>query len=534
MLTLTDSATGNSFPLTPGKMILPPGVLRENGRYVIDAQASGKHAFRLLVSDEEIEPKLSEFTPMLTHVRWVWQVTEYAGEAILSLFDNKEPLLECILDISPHPGKLGSEAYSELLADLQEKAEGLLFGITAAHVHLVQEEADVPPMARFALLRAYFPRLEKAFRAIVDTPHRALVAEREERVLHKVRRVDTRSLQVALKRMPVLTALRMRDVPAASALPTLDVPRREHSFNTSPNRHVLALLGRLVGLCSDLNRRFEMASQNNNSEGGTSSRAARWALLSERFREKLDRFRWAEFLTGLKPSRPDSAALMTISRHPAYSQFDRLARTILNPHVALGEDADVLLSLRPTYDIYEYWCFFQVAEAIQQAMPNATWTHHIKIAEGNLLFSLRAGTCIEGTDGNRTFRLIFQKSYGANCADSQAFSISKNCIPDIVLEIDDESRRRVVILDAKYRSSEDSIHSALSDIHVYRDAIRESLTKSAIYAAFILTPAHSAATNRYFTDEYRKAFRFGGFDLSPRNAEQLATLVTAVRELAEC
>jgi len=291
----------------------------------------------------------------------------------------------------------------------------------------------------------------------------------------------------------------------------------------------------LVALCSDLARRFEVASGNNDGdEGGTSSRAARWALLSERFREKLDRFRRAEFLIGLTPSRPDSAALMTISRHPAYSHFDRVARTILNPHVALGEDADVLLSLRPTYDIYEYWCFFQVAEALQQALPGATWKHYIKITEGNLLLSLRAGTRIEGTDGSRTFRLIFQESYGASQPDSHVFSISKTCIPDIVLEVDDDSGRRVIIFDAKYRSSQDSIHSALSDIHVYRDAIRESPTKSAIHAAFILVPAHYTATNRYFTDEYRQEFRFGGFDLSPRNAEQCGTLVWAIRKLVKC
>ena len=530
MFTLTDSATGKVHPLTPGKMILPPGVLQENGRYVIEAKGSGLHIYRLLISDQEIEPYRSELTPEHTRVRWAWQVTEYAGEVLLSLFDGKERSLDCTLDISPHPGKLGSEAYGELLADLQEKAEGLLFGTTPANVHLVEEEANVPPMARFALLRAYFSKLEKAFHSIEDAPHRRLVAEREERVLHKVRRVDTRSLQVALKRMPVLTALRRRENSFVSTPPTLDVPRREHTCNTSPNRYILALLGRLVSMCSDLTRRFEAAASNSgNNEGEVFSRAARWALLSERFREKLDGFRRTEFLAGVVPSRPDSAALMTVSRHPAYSQFDRVARAILNPQVALGEDTDILLSLRPTYDIYEYWCFFQIAEALRQAIPEATWEHHIDIVGRNLLLSMRAGTRIEGIDGNRTFRLIFQRSYNASQSDSEAYSISKTCIPDIVLEIDDGADRRTIIFDAKYRSSEDSIHSALSDIHVYRDAIRESPDKSGIDAAFILVPAHYSATNRYYTDEYRQEYGFGGFDLSPRNSEQLASLVKAIR-----
>ena len=52
-----------------------------------------------------------------------------------------EAVTNCLQDIAPHPKKLGSEAYRELMLDLQDKAEGLLFGTTPAQVHLQHEQA---------------------------------------------------------------------------------------------------------------------------------------------------------------------------------------------------------------------------------------------------------------------------------------------------------------------------------------------------------------------------------------------------------
>jgi hypothetical protein len=106
--------------------------------------------------------------------------------------------------------------------------------------------------------------------------------------------------------------------------------------------------------------------------------------------------------------------------------------------------------------------------------------------------------------------------------------MSKDCYPDIVLKLRRGGSLRTIILDAKYRASRESIHAALCDIHIYRDAIRRDAENSAVHAAFILTPAHHGDSQRYYTEDYREKFAFGGFDLAPRNQTQVGELVRAL------
>jgi len=78
----------------------------------------------------------------------------------------------------------------------------------------------------------------------------------------------------------------------------------------------------------------------------------------------------------------------------------------------------------------------------------------------------------------------------------------------------------MIVLDAKYRCSRESIHDALGDMHVYRDSLKVSGWGAKLRGAFILTPAHAPDTAVYFTEQYR----IGGFDLAPGQDEQAEML----------
>jgi hypothetical protein len=239
----------------------------------------------------------------------------------------------------------------------------------------------------------------------------------------------------------------------------------------------------------------------------------------------------APFLADLEPREPDAGALVAVATHPAYSQFDQLARLILRPRVALGNDPEKKLALRPTHQLYEYWCFFKIAAIVKSICPNFEWQEQITSSERGMLLALPDKSLLVGSKGDITIIVEFQKHFSSQGKGPAAFSISKDCYPDIVLSRQDSTGCRTIVLDAKYRSGVDSIHQALFDIHVYRDAIRTSSCQSAIYAAYILTPAHAMEASRYFGDEYRKEFRFGGFDLSPSKAQQDEDLQRALTEL---
>ena len=530
MLRITDLRTDQSFDLPDHVDSMPVSFFHENGCYRIEYEASGTSAARLFISEVQLPASFTEVADGSTRIRWEWYIEEYAGEAVISLVDADKPLIDVVVDIAPNPYKMGAEIHRELLVDLQDKAEGVLFGTTRAGVHLNEDEAQAPPIARFSLLRCYFPLLERAFRAILDNPHRSLIAERDEKPLHKVRRADVQSLRTALKRMPVLAAMKNR---SGGGVATLDVPRREHTHNTSPNRHILGLIVRLASLCANLASRLEAAASGAEDDPMVRQRAHRWAHQVVHVQKRLARFARAGFLNGLRPGKPDTAALLTVARHPAYSRFDQIARRILHAQVALGGDIDKTLGLRPTYDIYEYWCFFAVTEAVQRVLPAAEWHSNIAITSSKLLLQIENGSSLWTTVGDIQVSVTFQKVYGENANGNGHFSISKKCIPDIVVILTHGEMVRTIVFDAKYRSAFVAIRDALSDIHVYRDAIRSDPSNSAIHAAFILTPSHHGGQDRYYTEEYHHEFSFGGFDLLPRNDEQEERLVDAIRGLLD-
>lgn len=88
--------------------------------------------------------------------------------------------------------------------------------------------------------------------------------------------------------------------------------------------------------------------------------------------------------------------------------------------------------------------------------------------------------------------------------------------PDVL----DRVRRFQIILDAKYRTSEESIQEALRDIHVYRDALRHGSSLASARGAFIITPGCKGNASVYFKDSYRKKHNFGGFVFSLGNNDQ--------------
>lgn len=532
MLTISCKATGRSFPIQPGVNAFPHGFLHENGSYRIEARGNADNYFSLFISDEEISASRVETSSVDSQFRWDWTIDFYAGQVLLQLIDRGAERLEATLDIAPNKHKLGSEEYYDLIADLQLKAEGLVFGMTPARITLEHQAANTPLLARFVMLRVYISRLERVFGSIAETPHRQLFAEREERPLHRVRRVDRHSLQTALKRMPVLAALQGRE--HSTAIASMDVPKRVHTFDTSPNRHVLSLLARLKSLCLDLQCKFESQDHESLLTEEYDRRPARYAKICSLIGKRVSRMQRASFLEGIAASAPDTGALLTVARHPTYARFDQIARRILEPKVSLGDDVDKLLSLRRTFDIYEYWCFFQILEITKAALPDLQWQDDVDILTNDLLLNLVDGSSISGTGEDVSVTVTFQEHYGAKKVDKELFSISRSCKPDIVLEIRFPDSTRTIIFDAKYRSSLESIHAGLSDMHVYKDAIRKrSDNTPGIHAVYILTPGHHALADRYYTTEYRHEHDFGAFDLSPRSVEQVTSLTAEISRLTK-
>ena len=88
---------------------------------------------------------------------------------------------------------------------------------------------------------------------------------------------------------------------------------------------------------------------------------------------------------------------------------------------------------------------------------------------------LSNGSHLDGQIGNVRIRLTYQRTFPAYTSRDDGispYSISGERRPDMVLSVDDGNQTIMIVLDAKYRCGRDSIHSALGDMHIYRDSLK--------------------------------------------------------------
>nr|WP_298369401.1 nuclease domain-containing protein [Azospirillum sp.] len=126
-------------------------------------------------------------------------------------------------------------------------------------------------------------------------------------------------------------------------------------------------------------------------------------------------------------------------------------------------------------------------------------------------------------------RLLYQQTFQAPSASGNRREWSGERRPDYVLSFEGLGVEGAwVILDAKYRSSQTFIHEALTDLHVYRDALRHRERKGAM--AFIIVPALDPNAAVYAAADYVGAHAFGAI-ISAQGHDSVAA---ALHLLTDC
>ncbi|MCY2990253.1 MAG: DUF2357 domain-containing protein [Planctomycetota bacterium] len=484
---------------------------------------------RLLLSGAGLTPCRYEESRGVLRVTWEWGIDFYAGEIALELVAGKHVLQSSLLDVRPHAGKLGREAFEELLADLQIRAENVIFGTSAARGPVAEADVRAPGIARLAMLQARLSELERSFAAVAVAPHRRLIAEREDRPLDRTRRIDLRAFRGIVRSPAALAAIGFASTVEGRVFdrPRVDHPRREHTFSTGPNRHIAALLRRLQCCCRDLQTGFGELAEHED-QPARRDRALTFASEAATLGRRLLRLSRADFLAEVEASLGDTAAMIAVAKDPVYSRFDRLARRVLEPRLVPGRSLCEKLWLRRTYELYEYWCFFRVAECLARVWTDVRWRGNVAAAGGGLCLDLPDGCHLDAEVGSLRIRLTFQRTFPAYQPSFDdgfhPYSISGQRRPDMVLSVQTGSQTAMIILDAKYRCGRGPIHDALGDMHIYRDSLRVSGWEEKIRAALILTPAHDFGADVYFSEQYCNRYQVGGFDLSPGDDGQAERL----------
>lgn len=410
--------------------------------------------------------------------RWKWKPGFYAGEVRAEFVDPTGQSLGVFrLDVSPDPQKLGSEVFARMLGEIAAFDPRLLEGTEPAHHPLGPLEEESNPVVAFVRLRRREEAIRQALADIRAQPIRALRARRDFVSLTRMRRADRRTVERALSH-PTTAALvlgqessdRQLEWAAEDPNPRFDVPAVERELDIPPNRAALAMLLALSRRCSDVAERLAPLGDKTTADAATglSPRVRRWMEILERFRRDLERTRRVLPFSEVKRPGFSAAGLNAIASHPLYARFYRLSWEALRRGVSDLDPKDPL-PLSPTWQIYERWCFVELARLLTRSHPNFTWTTAGKQDRRELRG--------QSEDGRTQVTLFLQKTASATEGiprPDSLWSVSSQCRPDLVLRWTRENGLSgFVVLDAKYRAARDRVLAGMMEsAHPYQNALR--------------------------------------------------------------
>jgi predicted component of viral defense system (DUF524 family) len=529
----------NQYQLLPGpdhESALPDDLIAENQTYQLrlvgsaDDELAGCHLF---LGDVDLGAGRYERPGELS---WPWEVRDYVGEMTLGVERDGQVLLSTDgLVVDPHRSKLTRDQFATMVDDISAEAT-IAYSLSPAtqHVELGQQRQALN-LAQLEYMRRQIGPLRRAVEAIARRPRRALVDQSQVLDLALARAPDDRSIVWLLGRPAELAT-----VPDQSTVPVgardlhgrlqnhlprrLQVSRRRITFDIYENRLIRHFLCHLnVVLRHSQDRLSENVDDASLDEP---IRRLAWRRLGELKRQRralynlleLDFLQEVGSLHHLQPATP------VLLKDPLYARFYRLYREFARA-ITPFDGAPFRLSLEKTWQLYEYWCFFQVVAALRQLMGDALAFDARRFLECHPDRISLAMSKAEVTVSPR-LRVYFQKSY-AYYNYKRVGSYSHELRPDISIEVLDADGRveQIILLDPKYRVSDQSLNQAMDELHRYKDAIVGPDRRHLVRTALALCPSDEKAKSRYFEFDYIRTHGLGAVVLKPGDAdapEQLA------------
>lgn len=460
---------------------------------------------RLFIDDEEILPidaagNVASSSPgpggpaTASRPAWIWKPGFYAGTVRAELVDDTGRALGTWwLDVSPDPAKAGGGTFERMVEQIAEFDESLLVGDEPARRQLGAVGTETNPHVLFERLRRRETDLHCAVAAVQREPASVLRPRRQFVALHQARRADLRTLRVAMRRPEACAVLgRQRGAQPAlagttAAQPRFDTPEVERRLDAPVNRCALYLLRALQRRCRDLAEKLQEMEKKATGETRTplQSRVVRRREILGRIERRL---RFAERRSPFRDARrPElsAAGLTAVAAHPLYSRFWRVGWEALRRGVFLHDPRDPL-PITPTWEVYERWCFVEVARLLDRWLPGVAWSAHREVESWARL----------GRGEDRLEVDLWLQKTAANTNGvlrSDLWSVSRRCQPDLVIRWRRKGRSGFVALDAKYRASRGAILDGMAEsAHLYRDALRWGST--APEASLLLVPDAGAVS----------------------------------------
>lgn len=507
MLSVLKIRAGAAEPLARG----PTGWTCSEGDLLV-FQSTTRGIPKLTVRGETISPETLARQDELFQARFERRIDTWAGRTTF-VMESEDEREEVVVAVDPHRNKLGRDEWEALIAELSEISQSLPWGMgqgesggravtgTLAAVHLAIIEYELPVF--IGMLR----------RLIADPPLRTLRV-RTVRPIDGSRAVDLGTIRWLARRPLELAGVRGEApadiLPNARAL--VDQPSRLSTRDHPMTRYAAFLIATVRRRLQATVRQLQSARQHGVPDPAVAVHARQ---LARRVGEKcavLDAIALAPIFRDVVPEPASDSVLQSLPDQPLFAAIHRSGRRLASPGLAYGGDT-LFAALKQSFDLFEIAVLYRLHKAIGERLAGG-WTekHSIEIQHLDLEDRPDDGAWIWQSSSGARIELAYQprfSGYRAGGVQAERSSLSSSFYPDYVLLHRDNTGRVTswLILDAKYRSSHQSINDGLADIHRYRDALRLQGTRAE--GAYILVPAIDPNAARYTMDDYLRAHQFG-------------------------
>ena len=539
-LSIRDEATGGPWRVWPHPDVIPPGAVREKGRYLFELVDDPDAGIADLYIDDQQLEALRTIEP--NSARWRWSPGFHAGavEAELRHPGGVRRRIEITTD--PDIRKLTRSDFDTMVREILADTFAL-FSLSSFRQGVARGPGSRPPgIARLEFLRSRVDELERTLSVIGRTPRRVLVRNEVAVPYHAALRATGPEILRSLRSGRIL-----REQGGHSRLPPalqghlpekIRLQERRSSFDIPEHRQMASCLRSWASWLLTVSEQLDRRAPRDDPARSTVMKA--WAARCHHLSRRVGSLAALPMFGDVGDSQP-RLLLSSLFRNDAnYRRFYSLYRD-MNAGIAAVFGDFLALPLARTFELYELWCFLRLLRAaVQEYAGPGLDVGELFTTDGSGRLTVATGAVTVPV--KQGLQLCFQKEYQEFWVEPDGRgSYSRSLKPDLVvargLDPSGESPR-LIVLDAKYRI-EDGLNDALSSIHTYRDAlVRQAATggiEGVVISAYILTPhvpelvhgyRETTLPGRLFHPAYRQSFRFGAATLKPgmTNADVRATL----------
>ncbi len=369
--------------------------------------------------------------------------------------------------------------YHRLRIDLNRRIASLPFEFSAPTYHLVEEINEPPaPLFLFWFLKQNAERLMSAVNTVLHTSHRCLTEEEEFLPIAQAFEITPRTLQ-AIAEHPEYLHFPISQFPNFPTPSHVFQSLLADTFDTPENRFVKHFL---TVLCNT-----QHATRNTHDVFASLQLALRAPLFDD---------------VGELLYFPTASQVLL--KRDGYRELLQLWREFnLARQPTFFRDVQDSMDARDVATMYEYWCFFALAERLAASFDALRVAYCVSTSDGEGL-----AWNVEAVFGDTGYRLVYNRSFSRGRG-----SYSVGLRPDFSLF---HGNKLEVVFDAKFRFDERDVEELgreadteeagmqmdterlakradLYKMHTYRDALR-------CRAAVVLFPAMEESDRMYRTD----------------------------------